>query len=232
MSSAPTFGQSPFGSLVRRLVPTRLRQALKHYLGRSDKQRDSLGRERPSDWYDKDYRESAQYNTDYRQSHYYFLWCVVIDRIVRGGTQSVLDVGCGPGQVASFLRDKRLPHYVGLDLSPVAIARAAELCPGYSFTAGSVFDCDLLETADYDTVLSMEFLEHVEQDLAVLNRIKSGAIFIGTVPNFPYPSHVRHFNSCEEVASRYGVLFRDFSVAEYDSPDRKCRYFLLQGVKK
>jgi len=46
-----------------------------------------------------------------------------------------------------------------------------------------------------------EFLEHIEHDLDVIRFIRPRTYFVGTVPNFPYVSHVRHFQDCDEVTS-------------------------------
>lgn len=190
------------------------------------------GSEQDASWYDRVFEDAAVYNMPYYDTHYYFMWCAIVDRIIRDNPRLVLDIGCGPGQVAAFLRDRGLANYIGLDLSTTAIKRAQSLCPEYTFLAQSIYDSDVLEQVDYDFVMSLEFLEHVERDLEVLERIKSGVRFIGSVPDFPYPSHVRHFANCEEVAERYGSLFANFTVTEFIAPARRHRYFLLDGIKR
>ena len=45
------------------------------------------------------------------------------------------------------------------------------MCPDFKFEQVDVFKTDLLETLSYDTVLIMEFLEHIEKDLEVLERL-------------------------------------------------------------
>jgi SAM-dependent methyltransferase len=188
--------------------------------------------EREAEFYDEVFRHEDEYNVHYTQSRYYYVWCVLVDRIMSSGAKSVLDIGCGPGQLASFFRDRGLPKYFGLDLSPVAIEKARALCPGYQFRAENALETKVLSQVDYDTVISLEFLEHVHEELGVLEQIRSGTRFLGTVPDFPYQSHVRHFNSCQQVESRYGHLFNSFSVTEFVDPSRKKRYFLLDGIRK
>ena len=144
----------------------------------------------------------------------------------------VLDIGCGPGQVAQFLQDRGLPGYFGLDLSPVAAEKAAKLCPGYQFKAENALETNVLQEISYDTVISLEFLEHVQKELSVLEKIRSRTRFIGTVPDFPYISHVRHFKSTQEVLDRYGYLFHTFTVDEFKDPSGRKRYFLLDGIRK
>jgi len=65
----------------------------------------------------------------------------------------------------------------------------------------------------------------------VLGRLKPGTRFIGTVPNFPFVSHVRHFRSAGEVVSRYGPLFDDFSAFGVPLDRQGKTIFILQGVR-
>lgn len=183
-------------------------------------------------WYDQVFEESPEYNCYYTDSGYYFLWCVIVDRVMRSQAKSVLDIGCGPGQVANFLHEKGLETYLGLDLSPVAIAKAKALCPDYNFIAQNVFETKALEEAGYDTVISMEFLEHVDDDLSVIERIRSGTRFFATVPDFLSESHVRCFSTNEEVIRRYSSFFDSFTVDFFDLPIKKQRFFVMEGVRK
>jgi SAM-dependent methyltransferase len=187
--------------------------------------------QKDSAWYNRDYRETTAYHSHYTASRYYFIWTVIADRLLRAGVSSVLDIGCGAGQIASFLRDRGLPRYFGLDLSEEAVRRAKRLCPEYDFLAMSVFETDVIETHDYDAAISLEFLEHVEEDIGVLRRIPQGRRFIGSVPNFPYVSHVRHFAAADEVAGRYGALFEEFRVDTFLEDDKGIKFFLFEGLR-
>ncbi len=189
------------------------------------------GRERGAEWYDKAFENIAAYNCPYYQSHYYFLWCVLVDRLSRNEAKSILDIGCGPGQVAQFLKEKGLKSYFGLDLSPVAIKKAQRLCPDFEFRAENALESTIYSEFNYDTVISLEFLEHVENEISVIKKLKPGTRFLGTVPDFPYPSHVRHFSSVAEVKERYASYFSDFRVDEFRSTSGSSRYFLLEGLK-
>jgi SAM-dependent methyltransferase len=197
--------------------------------GQSDSPSDSA--ERDAHYYNDMYSESVEYRIHYTVSQYYFLWCVLVDRLKRANVKSVLDIGCGAGQIGSLLRDAGIPDYCGIDLSESAIKMAQAICHEYTFVATSVFDTDLLEKMDYDTVISLEFLEHVNEDVAVLRRIRQGKRFYGSVPNFPYESHVRHFQNSEEVTERYGSLFTQFKVDTLLANEQGKRFFLIEGVR-
>ncbi|MEO1268802.1 MAG: class I SAM-dependent methyltransferase [Myxococcota bacterium] len=188
--------------------------------------------EKGADWYDKAYAANDAMNNHYTQSSYYPLWTVVADRLEHANVTSVLDIGCGPGQVASLLHDQGLESYLGLDFSAERVARAREVCSAYTFVVADAFKTDLMETHDYDAVVCMEFLEHVMKDTEVLGRLKPGVYFLGTVPNFDYASHVRHFQDTHEVEERYGPFFRDFRVKTILENNQGKKFFLFEGYTR
>jgi ubiquinone/menaquinone biosynthesis C-methylase UbiE len=53
------------------------------------------------------------------------------------GKGLVCDLGCGPGQVARYLHDKRV-EVCGADLSPGMVEQAQRLNPGIEFTQGNM----------------------------------------------------------------------------------------------
>lgn len=187
--------------------------------------------ERPADWYDGRYVASDGYHKHYTESVYYPSWTLITDRIQQLESQSVLDIGCGPGQFGAMLRDGGVAKYRGLDFCQEAINLARIACPEFSFKVADVFTDSHLEDHLYDTVVSLEFLEHVERDLDVLRRIKPGTNFIGSVPSFPSESHVRWFDTVEEVSERYSDLFTEFRVDRHLlSRSGRCLY-IMQGRK-
>lgn len=56
----------------------------------------------------------------------------------RCGDGTIVEVGCGPGQVARYLAE-RGAHVEGIDLSPEMIAEASDAHPGLSFRVGDMF---------------------------------------------------------------------------------------------
>jgi SAM-dependent methyltransferase len=190
-----------------------------------------LGSERQSDYYDAGYPEIKEYRRHYADSQYFFLWCVLIDRIRPAEVRCLFDIGCGPGQFGSFLHDRCLRKYVGLDFSGECIRMARLACPSFEFVCANAFTSDLFDTLDYDVVVATEFLEHVEGDLLILERIRPGTRVYGSVPNFPHPAHVRHFNSTEEVYARYSSAFSGFRVDEFLFGSGGMSFFLFEGVR-
>lgn len=182
------------------------------------------------EWYDN-LAEDDLYRIHYTKSPYYFLWSVIADRALHAKIDSVLDIGCGSGQLASVLHDKGLKKYHGIDFSSKLIELAKRRKLGFDFTVADAFQTPLLETAQYDAVISTEFLEHVEGDIEIISRIRAGTTCYASVPNFPYLSHVRHFKSSDEVRERYAPFFDNFRVDAFIGNDRGKVYYLFEGIK-
>lgn len=189
------------------------------------------GAERDAAFYDAKVREVEHWTVHYTRSHYYPVWTVIADRLRSSGNGKVLDIGCGPGQVGAMLAARGLDNYLGFDLSPGMVEQARRACPEFEFRVGNIHESDVLENHDYDTVIMLEFLEHIEADLSVVERIRPGTLILGTVPNFPARSHVRHFKNVEEVRARYGGLIEDLDVSEILASEFGTKFFVLQGVR-
>lgn len=185
------------------------------------------------DWYDSVYRTSDEYRLGYTESRYYFVWTVIVDRVRRGGFKRVFEVGCGAGQLASFVLDQAAVEYGGLDFSPVAVEKARANAPSAAFVVADARSPEAFAQAgEYDVLICTEVLEHIEDDLAVVGNFRPGARCICTVPNFPYESHVRHFTSTAEVAARYARFFDGFDVCGLRSPGAGGQvYYIFDGVR-
>lgn len=185
--------------------------------------------EKDSSWYDESFEKDDYWKRHYSLSHYYFLWMVILDRIVRAKVDSILEIGCGSGQLACLIRDKGVKEYHGFDFSSKRITQAENTCPEFSFSEQDAFKTDLFTTYGYSGVICTEFLEHVEDDIGILSRIRSGTKFYGTVPNFPFESHVRHFKNEGEVLARYEKYFKDLRVDAFLANDRGKTFYLIEG---
>lgn len=188
--------------------------------------------ERAAGYYDDAYAASEEYRLPYPRSRYYFAWTVIVDRVRRSGLNRVLEIGCGPGQLAEFLVDQGVRRYVGFDFSRVAIdmARAKNL-PGARFEVDDARTSSLYEEAAGAYLVCTEVLEHVEEDVTILDRIPPGTPCVCTVPSFPYESHVRHFETADAVRRRYGAHFDGFDVLALARPDADGRYYVFGGTR-
>lgn len=217
-------------TILRDWLPPAMLRSLRQ-LRRSTK-KPVVGMERDADWYDKTFLEYGHYRVHYTQSPYYPLWTVILDRMLSGGVKQVLDLGCGPGQFAFMLHVGGIPKYLGIDFSGEQIAYARTVCPEYEFLQADILKLENWRDKPCDTILSTEFLEHIEQDLFVLENMPSGVRFIGSVPNFPAEGHVRYFNSVDEVQARYGSYFDDFRVDKILRTESGGGFFLMDGRKR
>ena len=142
-----------------------------------------------------------------------------------------MDIGCGPGQLAALLRDKGLPRYVGIDFSSERIVHARRVCPDFDFVLADAFETDLFHTHSYDAVVCTEFLEHTVHDTGLIDKIRPGTRFYGSVPSFPGRGHVRHFENTQEILDRYGQQLQNLSVDPHLANAKGKRYFLMEGIK-
>ncbi len=115
-----------------------------------------------------------------------------IARIV--GDQSVLDIGCGPGKLAQYVK-----NYSGFDFSEEAVRIAAHP----KVWVGTAYDKTNFIGTDY--FVCTEVLEHLD-DLKVIENIPAGQKVIFSVPSFDDESHLRMFNEAV-LKIRYGALF-------------------------
>ena len=71
------------------------------------------GKEHVSDFYDKRFLDHDHWRLHYTKSRYFPMWAIIADRIRHTEIKSVLDIGCGPGQVSELLRDTGIQKYMG-----------------------------------------------------------------------------------------------------------------------
>jgi len=77
------------------------------------------------------------------------------------GASSILDFGCGKGAVAAAL--KRPDNEVlGVDISPTAVAKAAERHPDVEFRVLDARELESLLSRRFDLALAMEVLSYLE----------------------------------------------------------------------
>jgi methionine biosynthesis protein MetW len=107
---------------------------------------------------------------------------------------SVLDLGCGDGELLAFLVNKKQVHAQGIELSEQAILRC--VAEGLSVYQQDI-DTGLSEYADssFDYVILNQTLQQVKKpDLALKEALRVGKKAIVGIPNFAhYKSRARIF---------------------------------------
>lgn len=120
------------------------------------------------------------------------------------GDASVLDVGCGTGELA-----KKLKNYKGFDFSEKAI----EIANDPRVWVGNIYDSKNFE-GEFDYMVSTEVFEHID-DLKAIENIPKGQKVIFSVPSFADPAHLRTYTE-ESVRERYKGIFQINSIRRFN----------------
>lgn len=140
---------------------------------------------------------------------------------------SVLDVGCGGGAVAETLRARGATRVVGIELDPVAAARARERCD--LVFEGSVEAA--LERIDesFDTICCYDVLEHLVDPWKVLVRLRERAAPGGrlhvSLPN------ARHLSLVYDLVVRGTFGYADFGHRDNTHLRWFTRSDLLEAIE-
>jgi len=117
----------------------------------------------------------------------------------------VLEWGCGTGQFARMLTETNPGiKYMGMDYSSVAIQKAQETNPGLTFLCDDIFK--LFNIQIIDTYVALEVLEHIQNDISLVNKIPHGKKIVFSLPDFKAENHYRFFKNKKEIRSRYTRL--------------------------
>lgn len=152
--------------------------------------------EKGADYYDDIFRR------DYNEQTREFLYNQVFTKLRSLNNPRVLEIGCGTGYLARMIIEKNIP-YRGFDFSGEAIKKASRLNPEGDFRVADAYRPESYLPVDYNVVICMEVLEHVD-DNALLKNLPSGVHFIGTVPDFDDVAHLRLYTDPErDIKQRY-----------------------------
>jgi len=121
-------------------------------------------------------------------------WCLkeALFEMLRGvGGRRFLEVGCGAGDISLALLERGHFYGLGLDFSPVAIEQASrKLMPFIEEGRYKIIEANFLDNPpldnDFDIVMSLFVMEHVQDDVSFLRLLKSkvrpGGHIIVSVP--------------------------------------------------
>ncbi|WP_435749593.1 class I SAM-dependent methyltransferase [Thauera sp. AutoDN2] len=150
--------------------------------------------------------EQAPYQLPYFLSCYYPMYLAVLDVLKRTGSSRVLEVGCGTGGLAHLLKDRYPVEYIGIDFSSVAVEKAIKRTNNPdSFLVADALSPELYNS-NLSTIVCTEVLEHIPQDLKLVELWPEGTHCICSVPNYDSQYHERFFKDEAEVIERYGEL--------------------------
>ncbi|AGL19598.1 trans-aconitate 2-methyltransferase [Actinoplanes sp. N902-109] len=158
----------------------------------------------------------------------------LMGRVGAGSPGTVVDLGCGPGELTATLAE-RWPQarVVGIDSSPEMIGKAGALGVPVEFRVGDLAGWE--PTADTGVVVTNAALQWVPGHQELLRQwagaLPDGAWFAMQVPgNFGAPSHraLREIGRSEPYAGMLGEVLREAPVSE---PAEYAALFLAAGAE-
>jgi 2-polyprenyl-3-methyl-5-hydroxy-6-metoxy-1,4-benzoquinol methylase len=135
--------------------------------------------------YDRVYRDDRLLN-EYLAPGRVAFYVEVAEIVATERPRSVVDVGCGTGNLLREVVERAAPErVVGIDHAAAGVRRAQKLVPSGEFHAQSLYNVRLADT--FDLVLCTEVLEHLSDPAAAVDLLNglcaaSGTILI-TVPD-------------------------------------------------
>jgi 2-polyprenyl-3-methyl-5-hydroxy-6-metoxy-1,4-benzoquinol methylase len=139
----------------------------------------------------------------------------VIARLPADRAASILDIGCGQGDMVALVRSYGWTEVVGVDISEEQVsAAAARGVPGV--VHGDLFEHARVHPGTYDVVLAVDVVEHFDRDQALgvfeslRAMLKPGGCVIIQTPNGASPFSGRIFWS--DVT--HGMQYTNRSLAQ------------------
>lgn len=158
------------------------------------------------------------YHLPYWESWYFPMYKEVLRQVKKSKSNKILEVGCGTGGFAHLLSDRYPIPYRGLDFSPVAIEHAVSRTnKKHAFLVADALDPELYKDTE-NTIVCTEVLEHIPQDLKLVELWPGGTYCICSVPNYDSQYHERFFKDETEVISRYGHLIKIDRIKKVKKP--------------
>jgi len=145
-------------------------------------------------------------------------------------TDPIIELGCSDGNFAVLLKDHGFKSYVGIDILTNKIEKAKTVCPDMNFVCCNILN-NLHMIKRIQTFVSFQCLEHIKEDLTIIQSLPVGCKVIISVPNRPYKGHVRWFE-LDGWTERF-VPYIDFTETITIQHPRKVnnRSFLFRGVR-
>ncbi len=138
----------------------------------------------------------------------------------------ILEAGCGNGNITSFLNDRELVIAVDNDMKMIEdITKRLSKYKNLKFMKFDITNDELVNSIKnnkIDTILCLNTLEHIENDIAVLNNfyhiLEDKGKLVLLVPSIKYL-----YSSLDKIAGH----FRRYSKKEIINKLRKSNFFIL-----
>ena len=172
-----------------------------------------MGKEQNSDYYNIIFENAPYYHKDWESMGFWsIIWQKSLPILKENQVNSILDIGSGMGQFGQACSQNNI-KYKGIDFSEYAVLYSKKnKIKDEEFECIDVFKYDFKDNVD--CYVSHEFLEHIEKDTEVIQKLPSGKLFIFSVPDFDDPGHVRWFLNIDEVYNRYSPYINNLQVSK------------------
>ena len=169
-----------------------------------------------------------------RTSSYYPAWKNALSyMLLLNRNIKILEIGCGAGQFANLLFDNGFVNYMGFDYAEEGVKLSRQNNPEHQ---DDFFVADAFTTPEVASrqglIICFEVLEHIDNDIELLNRIQKGTKMLLSVPNFDDPYHVRFFSSEKEVYDRYSETVQIYDVNKFELRPGYCLYYVIGEKNK
>jgi len=186
--------------------------------------------EAKSKYYD-DVFQSGVYNQAARMPLYKRIFSI----IKKHDNPRVLEIGCGTGDLGKLLVDEGIP-YRGFDFSEKGLENCRNICPDGDFHFGDAYDPKMYEPYDYNIVVALEVLEHID-DLKVIENIPPDVMLIASVPDYDDESHLRLYTDPKkDIFDRFANLLeiQEVGVLNGQNPQTgEIRHvYFFEGMKR
>jgi len=119
--------------------------------------------------------------------------------------EKVLELGCGVGNITLILSQKATKIYA-LEINPGAIELAREKLkdrPNVEFVECDLINFDFNRFSDLDSIILMNVLEHIEDDIGFLSNIKELMTRTGAKILLLVPAHMWLFGTCDSEVGHF-----------------------------
>ncbi len=154
---------------------------------------------------------------------------VLASNVVRG---DLLEVGCGEGRGIDWLLPK-VASYTAIDKIESAIAKLKEQYPTATFESGNIPPLSIFPDNYFDTVVSFQVIEHIEDDHLFLKEIqrvlRPDGFALLTTPNrlrslSRNPWHIREYTA-DELSQLAGKYFSEVTMQGISGNTKVMEYY-------
>lgn len=145
---------------------------------------------------------------------------------------NLLEVGCGEGRGIDWLLP-RVSQYTAIDKIEPVIGELKRKYPIAKFYSGNIPPLSAFADNSFDSIVSFQVIEHIEDDKLFLKEIhrvlKPGGLALLTTPNRPMslsrnPWHIREYTA-QELTNLAKLYFREVTMKGVTGNEKVMEYY-------